>query len=118
MRLARSTSRQPAKTKRARSVRLDVCPSVVGALGKAGKGRVFAAWDYRTALKWSEANDVDWRTCHRTCATYSCALTTLGPWQSSRRLGHSVQIAEKHYAGLVRVSPDVTTLEAAIGLAD
>jgi hypothetical protein len=37
------------------------------------------------------------------------------PYRESRQLGHSVLIAEKHYAGLVRgVARDATTLEAAM----
>ena len=38
-------------------------------------------------------------------------------WRSSRQLGHSVGVAEKHYLGLVRgISPEARTLEAALGI--
>ena len=50
----------------------------------------------------------------RTCATYFTC--TLNPWRSAKSLGHTVAIAERHYAGLVRVPPGCATLEAAMGI--
>lgn len=52
----------------------------------------------------------------RTCSTYfTCAYN---PWRSAKSLGHTVTVAEKHYAGLVRVAPGVTLLEDAMGITD
>jgi hypothetical protein len=31
-------------------------------------------------------------------------------------LGHSVQVAEKHYLGLIRIAPDARDLETAMGV--
>lgn len=57
----------------------------------------------------------------RTCSTYF--TNAFNPWRSAKSLGHSVQIAEKHYAGLVRMPTDsegreiaVATLEQAMGV--
>lgn len=57
-----------------------------------------------------------------TCGTYlTCAPGIYGgasAYMSASRLGHSVQIAEKHYVRAVHVPPDAKTLEAAMGIAD
>jgi integrase len=52
----------------------------------------------------------------RTCATFfTCAFN---PWRSAKSLGHSVVIAERHYASLVHVTPGSTTLAQAMGVED
>jgi hypothetical protein len=33
---------------------------------------------------------------------------------SGKRLGHSVTVAEKHYVGIVTISPDARTIEEAM----
>jgi len=59
-------------------------------------------------------SDVTPHMLRRTCSTYfTCAFN---PWRASKSLGHSVLIAERHYAGLVRVDAGVTTLEQAMGV--
>jgi integrase len=65
----------------------------------------------------------DWHTCRRTAGTFlTCAGGIYGAasaFLSAKRLGHSVVVAEKHYAGAVNNIPlDVSTLEAAMGIAD
>jgi integrase len=48
----------------------------------------------------------------RTCATFfTCTIT---PWRAAASLGHDVTILKKHYAGLVRIEPEIRTLEAAM----
>lgn len=48
----------------------------------------------------------------RTCATFfTCTIT---PWRAAASLGHDVTILKKHYAGLVRIAPEIRTLEAAM----
>lgn len=64
-----------------------------------------------------------WHDLRRTCGTFlTCAPSIYGAastFLSAKRLGHSVAVAEKHYLGAVsNVSPDATTLEDAMGIAD
>lgn len=60
------------------------------------------------------------RTLRRTCGTFlTCAPGIFGAaaaYMSSRQLGHSITIAEKHYTGVVTISPDAKTTEAAMQL--
>ena len=35
-------------------------------------------------------------------------------FMSAKRLGHSVTVAEKHYVGIVKVSPEARTIEQAM----
>lgn len=62
-------------------------------------------------------------TLRRTAGTYlACAPGVFGGasvWLAAKRLGHSVAIAEKHYAGALSGLPaDARTLEAAAGVED
>jgi integrase len=63
-----------------------------------------------------------WRKLRRTCGTFLTNSPGLfagaSAYRSAKWLGHSVTIAEKHYLGIVRVSPEAKTLEAAMGVED
>lgn len=39
-------------------------------------------------------------------------------WVSTKRCSHAVAVAERHYAGLVKIDGDPETLEAAMGIED
>lgn len=63
----------------------------------------------------------DWQLCRSTCATIGCnAPNVFGKaahFVSAKRLGHSVTVSEKHYAGLFTGIPrEAKTLEAAMGI--
>lgn len=62
----------------------------------------------------------DYQKLRCTCGTYlTCAPSiwgTASPYMSARQLGHSVEIAQKHYTGVVKVSRDARTTEAAMQL--
>jgi integrase len=66
------------------------------------------------------APDFTYQELRCTCGTYlTCAPAIWGdaaPFMSARQLGHSVTIAEKHYVGVVKVSHDAKTTEAAMQL--
>lgn len=59
-------------------------------------------------------------TLRRTVGTYlACAPGVYGgasAFMAAKRLGHSVQIAERHYAGAVTLPREAATLEAAAGI--
>lgn len=58
-----------------------------------------------------------WHALRRTCATFLCNSSIFGgatAFRAARQLGHGVQVLEAHYAGLVAVSRDARTLEAAM----
>jgi integrase len=64
-----------------------------------------------------------WHDLRRTCGTFlTCAPSIYGgasAFLSAKRLGHSVAVSEKHYAGsLNNIGLDVSTLEEAMGIAD
>lgn len=60
------------------------------------------------------------RELRRTCGTFlACAPSIFhaaSAYLAARQLGHSVKIAEQHYLGVVPVSVDATTTEAAMQL--
>jgi integrase len=117
-----------SKSRRARLVMLDVCPSLTVLLDQLGRDadpdaavcghtrdslvKAARRVDRLSAPAWT------WQRLRQTCATYLCAMAPPigGPWYSARRLGHSVVVAERHYAGLVRVPVSATTLEQAMEL--
>lgn len=119
------------KTKAARTVTLAECPTVLELLGAlrlrgGGNGRVFRV-DRRHAetmrlrtMAAYEAPQWDWRTLRRTCGSAIVCAGVLGPgspFLAAKRLGHSVQIAERHYLGALTDLPrDATTIERALGI--
>lgn len=127
-----------AKTHRARAVDLGVAPVLVrlferlrltsggspfvfGRAAPLPRGIVEAA--RKRLVKHYGAPPFAWQVLRSTCATFSmnapALFGTAGAFQSARRLGHSVVIAERHYAGLLPdVSHDARTIEAAMGLED
>jgi integrase len=111
-----------SKTKEERYVDLQVAPTALpqrldnargqGLLFKLTPDEVKAARkrtiDDYGAPTWSP------QALRRTCSTYfTCAFDA---WRSAKSVGHSVVIAERHYAGLVDVPDDCETLEQAMGL--
>lgn len=124
------------KTKMARAIRLDVSPSVRELLEamKADKGRaayVFggkhpmtktAAEAARRRLigSYGAPKAFTWQLLRSTCATYSCNAPGIfgdaASFSSAKRLGHSVEVSEKHYAGQLMVSREARTLEQAMGI--
>ncbi len=63
-----------------------------------------------------------WLDLRHTCGTFlTCAPAIYGAasaFLSAKRLGHSVVVSEKHYAGAVTVAPEIKTLEAALKIDD
>jgi len=144
------------KTHTARTIRLDVCPTIPKLLAAmkrhAGRGEyVFGGrspWPAtlvestrrrllgtvpETPKKANpmkvrkvkptvcyEAPEFTWHQLRSTCATYQCNAPGLfgdaAHFISAKRLGHSVLISEKHYAGLISVSREAKTLEACMGV--
>ncbi|MBI4568746.1 MAG: tyrosine-type recombinase/integrase [Planctomycetes bacterium] len=63
-----------------------------------------------------------WHQLRKSNATYCVCAAGLGGaagvWLAAKRLGNSPIVLERHYAGLVSVPPDKTTIEAAMGVED
>jgi len=93
-----------------------------------GKGSVFGlsrgtaqAAAKRLTSEYGAPDAFTWQALRRTCGTY---LTNAGgifgaasAYRSAKQLGHSVQVAERHYVGLVRGIPaSARTLEVAMQL--
>ncbi|HET8931996.1 MAG TPA: hypothetical protein VFN67_01080, partial [Polyangiales bacterium] len=60
-----------------------------------------------------------WHSLRRTCGTFLVAMPTLGSSSiifASQQLGHSAEVAQRHYWGRVRVPHRCKTLEQAMGL--
>jgi len=120
------------KTSKARDVDLDVCPSVLELLAttppEKRSGRVFAAYSQPLATATARRLIADygapprftWQALRRTCGTFLANAGGIwggaSAYRTARQLGHSVQVSEKHYLGVVRVDPAAKTLEDAMGL--
>jgi integrase len=74
-------------------------------------------------LRQFDAPKFTWQELRRTCGTFlSCASGIRGAgsaWLSAARLGHGIDVAQKHYLGVLNNIPvEAKTLEAAMGLED
>jgi integrase len=120
-----------SKTSKARTVGLEVSPALRKLLAAqhvrtGGKGSVFGLTpgEARASMKRLKARygappAAGWQKLRVTCATYLCNAPGIygaaSPFMESRQLGHSVVMAERHYAGLIRGIPiEAKTLETAI----
>lgn len=122
------------KTKKARTVDLSVSPALRTLLAamhekSGGKGSVFGitadgadAAAARLVRDFGAPAGCGWQALRRTCGTF---LTNAGgifgaasAYRSAKQLGHSVAIAERHYVGLIRISNEAKTLEAAMQIND
>lgn len=115
------------KTKRGRVVTLDHSPTLrfllealrpENAKGNAWgltRGQAVAA---AKRLDDYDAPDWSWQALRRSAGTYLTNAPGIfggsSAYRSAKLLGHSVQVAERHYVGLVRVSREAKTLEAAM----
>jgi len=118
------------KTKRARTVTLEVSPALATLLaglapedGRAGPVWKLTADQVKAAAKrlakYGAPPGWSWQALRRTCGTYLTNAPGIfgaaSAYRSARQLGHSVAIAERHYLGVVKVAKEATTLEAAMG---
>jgi integrase len=120
-----------SKTAKARTIGLEVSPALRKLLAAqrvktGGKGSVFGltrdeadAAMKRLKAEYGAPDAAGWQMLRRTTATYLCNAVGIygaaSPFMESRQLGHSVIVAEKHYAGLLRGIPiEAKTLEAAM----
>jgi integrase len=120
-----------SKTAKARTVGLEVSPGLRKLLAAqhlktGGKGSVFrlSRDEARASMKRLKAQygapaAAGWQVLRVTTATYLCNAPGIygaaSPFMESRQLGHSILVAEKHYAGLIRGIPiEARTLEAAM----
>jgi len=121
-----------SKTHRARTIDLSVSPGLRDLLEAMrpdhGKGLVFglsrdeANTALRRVIELGAPASSGWQVARRTCGTFlTCAPGIFGAasaYRSARQLGHSVQVAERHYVGVVRgVSRDARDLETAMQIA-
>lgn len=127
-----------SKTHRARAIDLGVCPSLLQLLRRmkltAGENDfVFGGADplprgiieaaRKRLRKTYAAPPFAWQVLRSTCATYStnagALFGTASAYQSAKRLGHSVVVSERNYAGLLSDLPiDAKTLEAVMQIKD
>ncbi len=118
------------KTKHARTIGLEVSPALLAVLTALHKdGATGSVW----GLTEGEANaamrrlisdhgappGAGWQALRRTCGTFLTNAPGIfgaaSAYRSARQLGHSVEIAERHYVGLVRgILRDARSLEAAM----
>ncbi|HET8937714.1 MAG TPA: tyrosine-type recombinase/integrase [Polyangiales bacterium] len=115
-----------SKTRKAHKIDLSVSPTALQSLRRGDPAALvldMTEGEARAAFKrLAEHGAPAWtpHTLRRTCGTYlTCAPSIYGAasaYMSARRLGHSVQIAETHYVGMVRISADAKTLEQAMSL--
>lgn len=133
IRLGATTPHDPrTKTRRARTLDLSVCPTLrelLRAVPRTGPwvfGGEAPLPRRRTGDPWCEHLQVlerrwTWKALRQTCGSYlACAPSIWGAasaYMTARYLGHSVQISERHYLGVLRgLSPEARTLEAVMGV--
>ncbi len=124
-----------SKTHRARTVGLEVSPALRKLLAAlhmktGGRGSVFGltrgeahAAERRLRADYGAPAGCNWQALRRTCGTF---LTNAGgifgassAYRSAKQLGHSVQVAERHYIDVARGIPrEARTLEAAMMIED
>lgn len=119
-----------SKTAKARTVGLEVSPmlrKILAAqkLKTGGKGSVFglnrgtAEAARKRLYEYGAPDSFNWQALRRTAGTFLTNSPGIfggaSAYRSARQLGHSVQVSERHYAGLMRgISPDARSLEAAM----
>ncbi len=90
--------------------------------GKEAYRRDVAESARKRLVKEYGAPGFSWHDLRRTCGTFlTCAPSIYGAasaFLSAKRLGHSVVVSEKHYAGATTIAPEHKTLEATLGIAD
>jgi integrase len=123
------------KTRRARSIGLEVSPALrklLAAMHKqsGGKGSVFGltrgtatAAERRLRSEFGAPAGCNWQALRRTCGTFLTNAPGIfgaaSAYRSAKQLGHSVAVAEKHYVDVARgISRDAKTLEAAMQIED
>jgi integrase len=124
---------EETKTKFARTIGLDVTPALRALLvalklragkaeyvfgGAAPMAKTLAEAARRRLVSEYGAPEFSWQLLRSTCATYQCNAPGLfgdaAVFRSAKRLGHSVAVAEKHYADQYAVARDARTLETAM----
>ena len=121
------------KTKHARTIGLEVSPALRGVLktmrpeNAAGSVWGITEGEANAAMRriideFGGPAGAGWQILRSTCATFLTNAPGIfgaaSAYRSARQLGHSVQVAEKNYLGLVRgISRDARTLDAAMGIA-
>ncbi len=114
---------------------LEVSPALRAVLAamqlkSGGKGSVFRlsagaadAAAKRLKAEYGAPDTAGWQMMRRTCGTYltnaSGIFGAASAYRSAKQLGHSVQVAEKHYVDVARGIPrDARTLEAAMQIGE
>ena len=120
-----------SKTHRARTVGLEVSPALRTLLAamklkSGGKGSVFGitrgdakAIEKRLRKDYGAPDRCNWQALRRTCGTFLTNAPSIygaaSAYRSAKQLGHSVEVAERHYVGVARgIQRDARTLEAAM----
>lgn len=131
-------SASATKTKRARTIGLEVCPSLRSLLaalklqagskpyvfgGKSPLPHTKAEAARKRLIRSYGAPRFSWQNLRQTAGTYLTNAPGIyggaSVFMSARQLGHSVTVAEKHYLGVVRgISKEARTLEAAMQIED
>jgi integrase len=119
-------------TKRTGVIDLAISPALRAMLVRIrpepAQGRVFwvTAHEANRALRrmseeFAAPRTATWAAMRRTCGTFLTNAPGIfggaSAYRSAKQLGHSVQVAERHYTGLIRnIPPSATTVEAAMGV--
>lgn len=121
------------KTKHARTIGLEVSPGLLAILktlhfeGASGGVWGLTEGEANAALRRLVSDHgapagAGWQALRRTCGSFLTnspgIFGAASAYRSARQLGHSVEIAERHYVGLVRgIQREARTIEAAMQIA-
>lgn len=126
---------QDTKTHKARTIAFDVSPTlrdlfVALDASRSGTGSVFGlTYDetqeamHRLKKTYGAPPRANYQILRSTCSTFLTNAPSIygaaAPFHSARQLGHSVDVAQKHYTGLIRgISREARSLEAAMQIED
>lgn len=125
--------RTASSTKRARVVDLGVTPLLAELLhamrSKDAKGPIFRlttdelkAAERRLMKEFKGPSKTNLQALRRTCQTFltcSSVYGAAGPYLAARRGGHSLEVAQAHYLGVITgLDPEAKTLERVMGIED
>lgn len=112
------------KSGNSRVVDLRVSPSLLTLLARRSPSAIFPGLtkdrakrvlrrlNRRSRVKFS------WHDLRRTCGSFLACAPFGGAYVAAARLGHGVQVAERHYLRRVFVEPEARTIEQAMGCED
>ena len=110
------------KGRKPRVIDLIVSPSLKAILERRGPGALFPGFSrgsrakkmLRRLKRRSGIERLNWQALRSTCGSYVANAPFGGAYVAAARLGHGVQVSEKHYLRAVRIPTEARSIEQAM----